>query len=70
VEECDMGTLFGYSVNRLKEPSTWAGLAAIVAALGHSEGASIITSLTDVLVCVFGGAAILLSDKFGAKKNE
>jgi len=47
---------------RLREPSTWAGLAAIAATLGHAGGAALIGQLGAVLAPVLGGVAVVVSD--------
>ena len=47
---------------RLREPSTWAGLAAIAATLGHAGGAQLIGQIGAVLAPLFGGVAVVVAD--------
>lgn len=47
---------------RLREPSTWAGLAAIAATLGHAGGAQLIGQIGAVLAPLLGGVAVVVAD--------
>lgn len=53
-----MNAILGYVVARLKEPSTYAGLAGIALSLGVP--ASEWSVITNVAVAVFGGLAVVI----------
>lgn len=55
-------------IERLQEPSTYAGLAAIVAALGVSE--PLWAAISAFVAAGFGLAAIVLREKGGAPNAE
>lgn len=48
-------------VDRLKEPSTYAGLAGIALALGMT--AESYTALSNIAVALFGAVAVILAEK-------
>lgn len=54
--------LAGFMYRRLKEPSTWAGMAAIAVSLGHPGGGALIGSLSEWVVPLLGAAAIALPE--------
>ena len=50
-----------YILNRLKEPSTWAGFAGLFMAFGIAQ--PVYAALSAVGVAVAGLAAVLMADK-------
>lgn len=50
---------------RLREPSTYAGLAALAAALGHATGSRLIVDIGAILAPIFGGVAVIIPDNKG-----
>lgn len=52
-----------YIVNRLKEPSTYAGLAAVLAALGLHVDPGILQAAVAVATGLAGLASVLLAEK-------
>lgn len=53
-----MSSIFGYVVARLKEPSTYAGLAGVAAVAGVSAPEWAVIS--QVAVAVFSGLAVVI----------
>lgn len=53
--------MFNFVLNRLREPSTYAGLAGIAAALGVAE--PLYQAVSAVIMAVAGLAAILLGEQ-------
>lgn len=56
-----MKALVKWAIDRLKEGSSWAGIAIIAAAFGIDQ--SIVTEGFEVIVAIAGLAAVLLKDK-------
>ncbi len=50
-------------LNRLKEPSTWAGVAAMAATFGLSIDAELVQYGTMALAGIAGVAAVFLGEK-------
>jgi hypothetical protein len=48
---------------RLCEPSTWAGIAAIMAAVGQPMLADATISMANVIIGIMGGAAVVMPEK-------
>lgn len=55
--------MWKFILARLKEPSTWAGLATVAVSLGHPGGAALIGTISSILVPVLGGIAVVLPEK-------
>jgi len=53
-----MSSIFGYVVARLKEPSTYAGLAGLAVAVGISAPEWAVIS--QIAVAVFSGIAVVV----------
>ncbi len=53
--------MFNFVLNRLREPSTYAGLAGMAAALGVAE--PLYQAVSAVIMAVAGLAAILLGEQ-------
>jgi hypothetical protein len=51
-----------YILERLKEPSTYAGLAATVAVFRPELG-GLLAGASEVLACIFGGIAVLVAER-------
>lgn len=51
-----------YLIARLKEPSTWAGLAAVLVAFGLTIPPDLIGALIPVATALAGLAAVLLKE--------
>lgn len=58
--------MWKFILARLKEPSTWAGLATIAVSVGHPGGAALIGTISSVLVPVLGGLAVALPESSSA----
>jgi hypothetical protein len=54
---------------RLKEPSTWAGLAVLAAMFGGGQAAEAMQVIQGLAV-IFSGAAIAMPEKSGAEHVE
>lgn len=54
--------MWKFFLARIKEPSTWAGLATMAVSLGHPGGAALIGTISSVLVPVLGGLAVVLPE--------
>lgn len=52
-----------YIVNRLKEPSTYAGLAALLGAFGVSIDPGMLQAVVAVATAIAGLASIFVSEK-------
>lgn len=52
-----------YIINRLKEPSTYAGLAALLAAFGLHVDAGVLQAGIAVATGIAGLASVLLAEK-------
>lgn len=52
-----------YLISRLREPSTYAGLAALLASLGVSVPAPWVQAVSAVGVALAGAAALFLPEK-------
>jgi hypothetical protein len=52
-----------YLINRLKEPSTYAGLAALLAAFGVSIDPGMLQAVVAVATAIAGLASILVGEK-------
>jgi hypothetical protein len=52
-----------FMLARLREPSTYSGLAAILAAMGLHPSAAVLGSVVNVLIALAGLAAVLLPEK-------
>jgi len=52
-----------YFINRLREPSTWSGIAAMVGVLGLGVPAGTIEAVSQVGIGIAGLAAILMREK-------
>ena len=52
-----------YIVNRLKEPSTYAGLAAILAAFGVSIDPGLLQAAVAVATALAGLASVFVAEK-------
>ena len=52
-----------YLINRLKEPSTYAGLAALLAAFGFHVEPGILQAVVAMATGLAGLASILVSEK-------
>lgn len=59
-----MKTLKIYLLNRMREPSTWAGVSVIAVAVGIKPG--IMDAVAQVCMGLAAGAAIMFPDKEGA----
>ncbi len=57
--------LLTFLVARLKEPSTYAGLGAILAAAGLHPSAALLSSGTNAAMALAGLAAVLIPEKSG-----
>jgi hypothetical protein len=55
--------LFEFVVARLREPSTYAGLGALLAAAGIHVNDLVVQALIQVLVSVAGLVAVLMPEK-------
>lgn len=55
---------------RFKEPSTWAGLAAIAVSLGHPGGASLIATIGEWAIPIMGGIAAILPEATSRSASE
>jgi hypothetical protein len=55
--------LFAFVVARLKEPSSYAGFGAALAAAGFHVDDSVVQSVIQVLVSVAGLIAVLMPEK-------
>ena len=56
-----VGNLGRWALRRAQERSTWAGLAILATALGHTVLAAQLAHIGDGLALVFGGAGIALA---------
>lgn len=52
-----------YLLNRLKEPSSWAALAAILAGVGLNIEGDLLQHITNIGVALAGLVGFLLADK-------
>lgn len=52
-----------YIINRLKEPSTYAGLAALLAAFGVSIDPGMLQAVVAVATAIAGLASIFVAEK-------
>lgn len=52
-----------YLVSRMKEPSTYAGLAALLAAFGLNIDAGVLQAVVAILTGLAGLASVLLGEK-------
>lgn len=52
-----------FIINRLKEPSTWSGLAALLVALGMGVPPGTIEAVTQVGVGLAGLAGVVLRER-------
>jgi len=57
----------GYIIDRLKEASTWRGLAALVTAFGVTLSPELSDAIVAAGLGVIGLIAVLFKDKIGAK---
>lgn len=58
--------MFKWILARLKEPSSWAGIATVAVSLGHPGGAALISTIAEVIVPILGAIAVVLPEKRGA----
>jgi hypothetical protein len=58
-------TLLTFIVGRLKEPSTYAGLGAVLTAAGLHPSEALLSSGVNAAVAIAGLAAVLLPEKAG-----
>ena len=58
-------TLVRFVLARLKEPSSYAGLGAVVAAIGLHLSATQLDSVISILVAAAGAAAVFLPEQKG-----
>jgi hypothetical protein len=58
--------LVAYLLARLREPSTYAGLGALFAALGFHPSAAVLGAAVNVAVALAGLAAMLVPEQKGA----
>jgi hypothetical protein len=58
-------TLLAFLVARLKEPSSYAGLAALLGAAGIHVDDSVVHAVIQVLVSAVGLLAVLMPEKLG-----
>jgi hypothetical protein len=56
-------TKMQYLVSRMKEPSTYAGLAALLAAFGLNIDAGILQAVVAILTGLAGLASVLIGEK-------
>ena len=57
--------MLAFLLARLREPSTYAGLGAVFAAVGLHPDAAILGGAINVVVAVAGLAAVLIPEKKG-----
>jgi len=50
---------------RLREPSTWAALAAVAAALGHPVPADLVSAAPTLVAIVAAGLGVALDERGG-----
>lgn len=55
-------SIVAYIVNRLKEPSTYAGLAALLGVVGVKIAPDQLTSIITVLTAIAGAIAVFVPD--------
>ena len=53
-----MVNILKFVVARLREPSTYAGIAALAVALGHPGGAALIGKVGDIIGPILGAVAV------------
>jgi hypothetical protein len=51
---------------RLREPSTWAGLATIAVSLGHPGGATLINTIAEIVIPIVGAVAVVMPERTSA----
>jgi len=54
-------------MNRLKQPSTWAGLAALASLVGHPVPADVVAALPQLVTFLGGLAAVFINEKGAAQ---
>lgn len=59
-------SLLAFLVVRLREPSTYAGLGALLAVLGIHFGDVVLQAVVQVVVSIAGPAAVLMPEKLGS----
>jgi hypothetical protein len=60
--------MFKWIIDRMREPSTWAGLATIAVSLGHAGGAALIGQIASVIVPIIGAVAVVLPETNAADR--
>jgi hypothetical protein len=58
--------MFSWLLNRMKEPSTWAGLATIAVSLGHPGGATLIHTIAEIVIPLVGAVAVVMPERTSA----